>query len=563
MELLQRGYRVLELVGRGATSDVYEAREKETRRLVALKVARADIQNADRVSARLQTAWNIGRGLRHPHLVATLDGGRLTDGRAWLAMERLNGVDLQHLLDQRGMLPPARAVHIVRQVCEALLVLHRRGAIHRDVKPENIFLCDTGSYADHVKLIDLGVLALEESDPNRAHEITGPVIMGTPLYLAPELARGQKPGPFTDLYSVGAVLYHLLSGAPPYDGEEPTAVVERHLNEPVPRLDPDGAMRLPRELCALTRQCMAKTPSQRPADAAVVIAVLDRCQMQLAGGMPSAVLSREAIVPGVPVVGAPAEWKQFAEDLRQNIALCWSRPRAEIRQGLEWVQHARNALAAADVRATEHRANADRAARRRIESRTRLAVRMDAAEEALAEERAILGEAVREVDEAARARDALDERYRDAVSSLQALGGGELDSVSPTEVLPTIAEVRELLALRNELEQRLHGARDAERNASEEVALTLAQEVELRRVLADIELEEQDMGQRAELLAARTTDDVITAQRAFENACLNLYLQYVKHAYVSAGGPVDASIAMESIELTVDLSVDLDFDPGE
>ncbi len=556
IELLHRGYKVLNLVGRGSSSEVYEARHGETGRVVAIKVGLGNIPNADRVSARLQTAWNVGRGLRHPHLVATLDGGRLSDGRAWIAMERLRGLDLQYELDEKGALPPARAVHIMRQVCEALLVLHRRGAIHRDVKPENIFRCDTGRYADHVKLIDLGVLALEESDPHRAHEVTGPVIMGTPLYLAPELARGHKPGPYTDLYSVGAVLYHLLSGSPPYDGDEPTEVVARHLNEAVPRLDPEGKLDLPAELCALTRQCMAKMPAARPADAAVVIAVLDRCQMALAGGMPSELLSREAIVPGVPVVGAPAEWKQFAEDLRQNIALCWSRPRAEIRQALDWVRDARNALAAADLRAAEHRDRADRAARRRIEARNKLEKRLDGLEAALEQERGHLNDAAHAVDEAAKARDDLDERYREAVSSMQGLGSGELDSVNPTEVLPVVARVRELLQLRNELEQTLRAARDGERDGSEQVALTLAEEVETRRVLADVELEEQDQGQRAELLAAGTTDEVITAQRAFENACLNLFLQYVKRAHASTGGPVDISINLDAASLATS-----DFDP--
>jgi predicted component of type VI protein secretion system len=272
--------------------------------------------------------------------------------------------------------------------------------------------------------------------------------------------------------------------------------------------------------------------------------------------MPSELLSREAIVPGVPVVGAPAEWKQFAEDLRQNIALCWSRPRAEIRQALEWVRDARNALAAADLRAAEHRARADRAARRRIEARNKLEKRLDALEAALEEERGRLNDAALAVDEAAKARDDLDERYREAVGSMQALGGGELDSVNPTEVLPVVARVRELLALRNELEQSLRSARDGERDGSEQVALTLAEEVETRRVLADVELEEQDEGQRAELLAARTTDEVITAQRAFENACLNLYLQYVKRAHASAGGMVDVSINLDAASLATS-----DFDP--
>jgi serine/threonine protein kinase len=109
-ELLRLGYVLLSRIGEGATAEVWDAKHGPTGRVVALKVSRGDIPEAAAISARMQTAWNVGRGLRHAHIVATLDGGVLPDGRAWLAMERLVGQDLQGELDARGVLEPARAV---------------------------------------------------------------------------------------------------------------------------------------------------------------------------------------------------------------------------------------------------------------------------------------------------------------------------------------------------------------------------------------------------------------------------------------------------------------------
>ncbi|MCB9536861.1 MAG: serine/threonine protein kinase [Myxococcales bacterium] len=527
-ELRLRGYTLLQRLGRGATSEVFEARQATTSRRVAIKVTAPDLVDPGPVTERLLTAWNVGRGLRHPHLVATLDGGRLSDGRAWVVMERLKGRDLQQVLDAEGRLPPARAVHVMRQVCEALLVLHRRGVIHRDVKPENIFVCAAGNFADHVKLIDLGVLRVDEDDPHRAHPVTGPIIMGTPLYLAPELAQGAPPTPMSDLYAVGAVLFHLLGGAPPFDGEEPTAVIERHINEPAPPLATDEP--LPEMLQALVARCLDKNPAARPATPVELIAGLDQALMQLAGE--AHVDARAGLeLPAVPPAGVTAEWRHFADALLTNLTVCWPAglpPRVE--QAADWVKGARHTVDDAEQSTRAQRARTDRLASRRIAARARLGVQLEAVEAELAQARAALVEATSDVDHAVRQREVLDADYRAELAALQALGPTTLGSFSSAEVLPVAAALREHLALRNDLDQKAAKARRRERRGAEQVALLLAEQVEVQRVFADLELEEQDEGHRAELLAARADDAQLSAQRAFENACLNLFLRFVERS---------------------------------
>ncbi len=530
--LRTRGYTLLDRLGTGATADVFEARHLSTSRRVAIKVTKADLPDPWRVTERLITAWNVGRGLRHPHLVTTLDGGRLDDGRAWVAMERLRGHDLQHELDVHGRFEPSRALRIGLQLCEALLVLHRRGVIHRDVKPENIFLCASGQFADHVKLIDLGVLRVEDDSPHRAHESTGPVIVGTPLYLAPELARGTQPSPQSDLYAVGAVLYHLIAGAPPFDAEDPTAVIERHMHEPVPRLLAGSP--LPEPVRALVYRCLAKDPADRPASPLEVVAALEHGLMLLAGDQHGA--SGEAgEIPAVPPAGVVPEWRLFADTLCGRVDTCWEQgPPPAIRRALAWVAGARRTLDEVEARAHQLRERTDVQARGRIEARTRLEGQLLQIEAALGSGRETLVDATHDVDHAVRQREDLDAVYRQTLTELQALGAVPFGGISSADVLPVAARLREHLALRNELDQDAMRARQVEAQAAEQVAMLLAEQVEVHRVFADVELAEQDEGHRAELLAARAADELLAAQRAFENACLNLYLRYVERGALTS-----------------------------
>lgn len=525
-ELLQRGYVLLGKLARGETSTIYEAQHEVARRRLAIKVTAADAPDAERNAGRLLTAWNVVRGLRHPHLVSVIDAGRLSDGRGWMAMERLRGRDLQIELDEVGRLPPARAVHVMRQVCEGLQVLHRRGAVHRDVEPKNIYLSSAGHFADHVKLIDLGRVAVGEDAPQRAHAPTGPFLIGTPLYLPPELARGETATPAADFYAFGAVLYHLLAGRPPYFDPVPTRLIAKHVNEPIPPL-PEAAG-APPELAALVTQCLGKEPEFRPPSAEPVLAALDACLARI-GGAPAEIESRGPELPPVPPAGVAPEWARFADHLRRIVRGRYGRVDAAppaVGEALAWVTSARSLLEQKIADAERQRAHADTGARDRIERRQGLEERLTQLDAALEKADVRLREAEHTIFTAVRAREKLDERIRDDLRNVEVAAGGV--RVGPRDLAPLIADFRGRLAIRADLDAQVIAGRQAERAAAESMALLMAERLEMLRAHADVELEEQDEGQRAEWIAARGADEALTAQRAFENACLNLYLRCVE-----------------------------------
>ena len=525
-ELLQKGYVLLGKLVRGETSTIYEAQHEATRRRVALKVTAPEPPDEARMAGRLLTAWNVARGLRHPHVVTVLDAGRLSDERGWLVMERLRGRDLQMELDEVGRLPANRAVHIMRQVVVGLGVLHRRGAVHRGVEPRNIYLSSAGHFADHVKLIDLGRLAVGEDDPMRAHAPTGPFTLGTPHYLPPELARGETAAPAADFYAVGAVLYHLLAGAPPFDDEEPLRLVAKHVNNPVPPLPDD--LDLPPGLAELVTACLAKEPGDRPATATEVLASLDDCLMRV-GGLPAESPSPAPSLPALPPAGVAAEWVRFSDHLRRMIRAHFGRadnaPQAVI-GALQWVTGARTALDEAMASAERQRSATDTRARARIKRRQALEQRIFDLDRSLRASEATLRECEHAVFTGVRGRDGVDEDYRKTLRNIEIAASGV--TLRAGDLVPLLGQIRALLTRRAELEARVAQRRQAEREAAESVALLMAERLEVLRAHADVELEERDEGQRSEWLSARATDDVLAAQRAFENACLNLHLRCVE-----------------------------------
>ncbi len=250
-------YRIHNRIGQGAMGAVYKATQISMDRIVALKVLRENLV-ADREFVRgfLNEARTAGK-LNHPNVVRVHDFGE-AGGVYYFSMEYVNGQTVEEVLKREGRIPVQRALEMTKQVTEALEHAHGLGIIHRDVKPQNIMVDRRGQ----VKLTDLGLARASRGSSSE----TGP-IMGTPYYMAPELARDRRCDKRSDLYSLGASLYHMVTGRVPFDGPDAVAVINKHMNEPLvsPRKLDAG---VPQAVSDLIELLMAKNPGLRPASAA-------------------------------------------------------------------------------------------------------------------------------------------------------------------------------------------------------------------------------------------------------------------------------------------------------
>jgi eukaryotic-like serine/threonine-protein kinase len=293
-ELLLGSYLVLEPLGRGGMGQVVKARHRYMNRQVALKLVRHDRRDSADTMQRFQREVRLLAELRHPHIVQAYDAGNVGD--TWfLAMELLDGVDLERLVRQRGPLPVGQACDFIRQAALGLQHAHERGLVHRDLKPSNLFLTGEG-----VKLLDLGLARAQAvSDEKQPGDLTcANTVMGTPDYLAPEQALDpRRADARSDLYSLGCTLHALLTGRPPFpEGTLAQKLLAHQTAEP-PAVE---ALRreVPPALAGLLRRLLAKSPAQRPASAAEVAAEL--APLAADGGAAAAGLS-----PGNGSTGLP------------------------------------------------------------------------------------------------------------------------------------------------------------------------------------------------------------------------------------------------------------------
>ncbi|MGE3808236.1 MAG: WD40 repeat domain-containing serine/threonine protein kinase [Gemmataceae bacterium] len=256
-----RDYRVGRLIGKGGMGAVYEARHAFMERDVALKLLPPLLSADANFRARFQRETAVIAQLDHPNLVRAFDAGS-QDGQLFLAMERLVGNDVAHLLEERGALPIADACEIVRQAALGLDHAHQRDIVHRDIKPGNLFLTRAGV----VKVIDLGL-----ARPHSASALTSALtVMGTPEYMAPEQWESAAVGPAADLYALGCTLFTLLTGSPPFAGSGSgswVSVMDAHRQQQPPLLR-DVRADVPPGLAELVQRLLAKSPAERPGSAA-------------------------------------------------------------------------------------------------------------------------------------------------------------------------------------------------------------------------------------------------------------------------------------------------------
>src|SRR3954469_15010966 len=253
-------YELGELIGYGGMAEVHRGRDSRLNRDVAIKVLRADLARDPSFLARFRREAHSAAGLNHPAIVSVYDTGEEEglDGttQPYIVMEFVEGRTLRDILRSEGRLPARRAMEIVADVCAALEYSHRNGIIHRDIKPANVMITPTGA----VKVMDFGI-ARAVADNSATVTQTANVI-GTAQYLSPEQARGESVDPRSDVYSTGCLLYELVTGVPPFQGDSPVAVAYQHVREN-PVLPSARNPAVPRALDSIVMKALAKNQLNR------------------------------------------------------------------------------------------------------------------------------------------------------------------------------------------------------------------------------------------------------------------------------------------------------------
>ena len=266
-ELIAGRYELEELVGSGGMATVYRAHDRLLERPVALKILHEQFSQDAEALERFGREARAVAQLAHPNIVTVIDRGE-DAGRPYIVFEYVGGENLKQLVAREGPLPVPTVIELGLQVARALEAAHGRGVVHRDVKPQNVLLADEG----RAKVTDFGIARARGTE---GMTLTG-TIMGTSDYIPPEQARGEAAGEPGDVYSLGVVLFELLTGRLPYEAENAVAVAMRHVNDPVPsvrELRPD----VPPRLEALVRRALAKEPRDRFASMSDLVAELEAC----------------------------------------------------------------------------------------------------------------------------------------------------------------------------------------------------------------------------------------------------------------------------------------------
>jgi hypothetical protein len=265
-------------IGEGGMGVVYRARHALLRRPTAIKLLPPQRAAAGDVARFAREVQQTSR-LTHTNTIMIYDYGHADNGVFYYAMEYLDGVSLEDLVRHDGPQPPGRVVHILRQVCGALAEAHDNGLVHRDVKPANLHLCVRGGMADHVKVLDFGLvkqLTPDDADADQSHDGN---FVGTPLYMAPEsISDGAHVDGRADLYAVGAVAYFLLTGTPPFLGTVAVEICGQHLLAPPEPPSVRLGVDLPASLEALVLRCLAKLPDDRPQSAVQLAEAATACR---------------------------------------------------------------------------------------------------------------------------------------------------------------------------------------------------------------------------------------------------------------------------------------------
>jgi eukaryotic-like serine/threonine-protein kinase len=268
-------YALVQEIGRGANGMVYRARHSLLRRPVAIKLLSPDM-TTEANTARFEQEVQMTSQLTHPNTVAIYDYGHTPEGLFYFAMEYLGGIDLDQLVRQFGAQPEGRVIHILRQVCGSLSEAHRIGLIHRDVKPANIILTRRGGVCDLVKVLDFGLVKAVNRGP--AGGMKASAVVGTPHFMSPEaIKKPESVDGRSDIYSLGAVGYWLLTGKTMFSGDTVEDLLVKQVKEPPPHPAHRLGKEVSADLAELILCCLAKESGQRPASAEALDRALAGC----------------------------------------------------------------------------------------------------------------------------------------------------------------------------------------------------------------------------------------------------------------------------------------------
>ncbi len=266
-------YQVEGVLGQGGMGVVYKAKHVVLGKALAIKVLKADVSRDQEIIARFRQEAQSASGIGSQHIIDISDFGQLSDGSTYFVMEMLDGRELTKVIENDRPIPPERVVNVAKQLCDALGAAHERGIVHRDMKPDNVFLIKRGNTKDFVKVLDFGIAKVggASSKLTRAGQV-----FGTPHYMSPEQCSGQNVDHRTDIYALGVILYEMSCGRVPFDADNLMGILTKHIYEqPIPLHQLPPPVNVPAGLEAVILTCLAKQADARYQSMAEVRADLE------------------------------------------------------------------------------------------------------------------------------------------------------------------------------------------------------------------------------------------------------------------------------------------------
>jgi serine/threonine-protein kinase len=254
-QLLDGRFRITDIVARSGMASIYKAEDMETKGIVALKVPFMQFESDPGFFSRFQREQAIGKALQHPYIMRIIDMGESKRSRPYMVMEYLEGQTLGHLMQSLRPMPQADALKIGSRVCEALHYMHEHEVVHRDLKPDNIMICNDGS----IRIMDFGIAKFEGQRRLTFGGFTP--AMGTPDYMAPEQVKGKRGDARTDIYSLGAILYEMVTGAVPFEGANPFIIMNSRISG-----DPVAPRKKNPDVSAQVEEIILHAMSRNPQD---------------------------------------------------------------------------------------------------------------------------------------------------------------------------------------------------------------------------------------------------------------------------------------------------------